>query len=45
MDDLKLFADSDSNINKLINVVHKLSSDIGMDLGLDKCAKYNDGMF
>ena len=39
MDDLKLFADSDSNLNKLLNVVHKFSNDIGMDFGLDKCAK------
>ena len=39
MDDLKLFADSDSNLNKLLNIVHKFSNDIGMDFGLDKCAK------
>ena len=39
MDDLKLFADSDPNLNKLIQIVHKFSADIGMDFGLDKCAK------
>ena len=39
MDDLKLYADSDPNLNKLINIVHKFSRDIGMDFGLDKCAK------
>ena len=39
MDDLKLYADSDPNLNKLIQIVHKFSRDIGMDFGLDKCAK------
>ena len=39
MDDLKLYADSDSNLNKLLNIVHKFSNDIGMNFGLDKCAK------
>jgi len=39
MDDLKLYADSDPNHNKLLNTVHKFSNDIGMNFGLDKCAK------
>ena len=39
MDDLKLFANSDDNLNKLVQVVHKFSTDICMDFGLDKCAK------
>ena len=39
MDDLKLYADSDPNLNKLLNIVHKFSNDIGMNFGLDKCAK------
>ena len=39
MDDLKLYADSDENLNKLIQTVHQFSKDIHMDFGLDKCAK------
>merc|ERR1712102_202029 len=39
MDDLKLFANSDANLSKLVQVVHKFSNDICMDFGLDKCAK------
>ena len=39
MDDLKLYADSDSNLNKLVQIVHKFSRDICMDFGLDKCSK------
>ena len=39
MDDLKLYADSDENLNKLVQIVHKFSKDIRMDFGLDKCAK------
>lgn len=39
MDDLKLYADSDPNLNKLLNTGHKFSNDIGMNFGLDKCAK------
>ena len=39
MDDLKLYADSDPNLNKLVQIVHKFSQDICMDFGLDKCSK------
>ena len=39
MDDLKLYANSDANLSKLVQVVHKFSNDICMDFGLDKCAK------
>ena len=35
-DDLKLYADSDANLNKLIQIVHDFSTDICMDFGLDK---------
>ena len=39
MDDLKLYAPSDEALNRLIQIVHKFSSDIHMEFGLDKCAK------
>ena len=39
MDDLKLYADSDENLNTLVQTVHQFSKDIHMDFGLDKCAK------
>lgn len=39
MDDIKLYADSDANLKKLIKSVHQFSSDIHMEFGLDKCAK------
>ena len=39
MDDIKLYADSDANLKKLIESVHQFSSDIHMEFGLDKCAK------
>ena len=39
MDDLKLYADSDANLNKLVQIVHNFSTDICMDFGLDKCSK------
>ena len=39
MDDIKLFADSDENLQKLIQTVHDYSNDIHMEFGLDKCAK------
>ena len=39
MDDLKLFAEDEKGIERLIEVVHTFSRDIGMEFGLDKCAK------
>ena len=39
MDDIKLYADSDENLQKLIQIVHEYSNDIHMEFGLDKCAK------
>ena len=39
MDDLKLFAEDERGIERLIEVVHAFSRDIGMEFGLDKCAK------
>ena len=39
MDDIKLYADSEENLQKLLKVVHDYSNDIQMEFGLDKCAK------
>ena len=39
MDDLKLFADSDEHLNKLVHIVQNFSKDICMEFGLDKCSK------
>ena len=39
MDDLKLCGTSDNQLNGLISTVKKVSDDIQMELGLDKCAK------
>ena len=39
MDDLKLFAEDEKGMERLIEVVHTFSRDIGMEFGLDKCAK------
>ena len=39
MDDLKLFAKNDSDLEDLLKIVKDFSSDIGMEFGLDKCAK------
>jgi len=38
MDDLKLYAKDEADLEKLINVVSVFSRDIGMEFGLDKCA-------
>ena len=38
MDDLKLFA-KDNDLEGLLQTVKKFSDNIGMSLGLDKCAK------
>ena len=39
MDDIKLYADSEENLQKLLKVVHDYSNSIQMEFGLDKCAK------
>ena len=39
MDDLKLYGTSDNQLNGLISTVKKVSGDIQMEFGLDKCAK------
>ena len=39
VDDLKLYGTNDSQLNGLINKVKKVSHDIKMEFGLDKCAK------
>ena len=39
MDDLKLYAEDEKGLEKLIGVVHEFSRDIGMEFGLEKCAK------
>ena len=39
MDDLKLYAQSNKEIESLVNTVRIFSDDIHMQFGLDKCAK------
>ena len=39
VDDLKLYGTSDNQLNGLISTVKKVSDDIHMEFGLDKCAK------
>ena len=39
MDDLKMYADSEDRLGKLIKTVHSFSEDIRMEFGLDKCSK------
>ena len=39
MDDLKLFAKDDKDLEGMLLTVKKFSDDIGMTFGLDKCAK------
>jgi hypothetical protein len=41
MDDLKLYAKSAKEIEKLTRVVHDFSKDIGMEFGNDKCGLLN----
>jgi hypothetical protein len=37
MDDLKIYAATDTQLKHMINIVRKFSEDIGMTFGLDKC--------
>jgi len=39
MDDIKLFAQNDSYLQILVDTVRTVSNDIGMQFGLQKCAK------
>ena len=39
MDDLKLYAKNDKESEGLLSTVKQFSDDIGMEFGLDKCAK------
>ena len=39
MDDLKLYAKSDIELNKQLEIVSRFSKDICMEFGLDKCNK------
>ena len=39
MDDLKLYARSDTHLETLLCTVHMFSADVGLTFGLDKCAK------
>ena len=39
MDNLKLFAKNDQDLEGLLNTVKEFSNDIGKEFGLDKCAK------
>ena len=39
MDDLKLLAKNDQQLQGLVNIVKQFSDDIRMELGLGKCAK------
>ena len=41
MDDLKLIAKSEKELQKQIQTVKTFSGDIHMEFGLDKCAKVN----
>ena len=41
MDDLKLYNSNQKDLKKQIELVYKYSRDIGMEFGLDKCAKIN----
>ena len=39
VDELKLFGTNDSQLTRLVNTVKKVSDDIKIEFGLDKCAK------
>ena len=39
MDDLKLYASNDNELEGLLKTVKAFSDDIGMEFGLSKCAK------
>ena len=39
MDDLKLYAGSDTHLETLLCTVHMFSADVGLTFGLNKCGK------
>ena len=39
MDDLKIFASNDGELEGMLKTIKKFSKDIGMEFGLNKCAK------
>ena len=39
MDDLKIYAKDDAELEKLLDTVKTFSDEIGMEFGLDKCVK------
>ena len=39
MDDLKIYASNDGELEGMLKTAKKLSDDIGMEFGLNKCAK------
>ena len=39
MDDLKLFAKNDQQLQGILNIVKQFSDNIWMEFGLDKCTK------
>jgi len=39
MDDLKVFAKNDGQLHSLLSTIEMFSNDVGLSLGLDKCAK------
>ena len=39
MDDLKLYWGNEKGLNALVQTVHVFSEDIGMEFGIEKCAK------
>ena len=43
VDDLKLYGTNDSQLTGLVNTVKKVSDDIKIEFGLDKCAKFKRG--
>ena len=43
MDDLKLYAKNEGDLEVLLNLVRVVSKDIGMEFGLDKCDGNDEG--
>lgn len=39
MDDIKIYAESDLQLNELVRAVYRFSRDINMEFGLDKSTK------